>query len=81
MVQARTWIRGVAGVWPLLSATVTAQAADKDWKSDQIADALRVRGLAAFDELRQGIGDIEFLDDPYVGELTIGCPEAIAAGS
>jgi DNA-binding transcriptional LysR family regulator len=36
------------------------------------ARALLVRGRAAFDELRQGIRDIEFLADPTAGELTIG---------
>src|SRR5262245_17084426 len=41
--------------------------------------ALLKRGLAAFDELKQGIRDIQFLADPTVGELQIGCPEAIAA--
>ena len=41
--------------------------------------ALLKRGLAAFDELKQGIRDIEFLSDPNAGELTIGCPEPIAA--
>ena len=38
------------------------------------------RGLGAFDELRQGIRDIEFLSDPAVGEVYVGCPEAISAG-
>ena len=37
-------------------------------------------GLAAFDALRQGVKEIEFLADPTVGELRIGCPEWIAAG-
>jgi DNA-binding transcriptional LysR family regulator len=44
------------------------------------AEALLVRGRAAFDELRQGIRDIEFIADPGAGELRIGCPESIAAG-
>jgi len=43
-------------------------------------EALLVRGQAAFDELRQGIRDIEFIADPDAGELRIGCPESIAAG-
>src|SRR5262249_8091148 len=38
------------------------------------------RAIAAFDELRQGVRDIEFLTDPTAGELRIGCSEAIAAG-
>lgn len=42
--------------------------------------ALLRRSTAAFDELRLGIKDIEFLSDPTVGELRIGCPESIAAG-
>jgi DNA-binding transcriptional LysR family regulator len=41
--------------------------------------ALLTRGRAAFDELKQGIRDIEFLSDPTAGEVKIGCPEAIAA--
>ena len=41
--------------------------------------ALLRRSVAAFDELRQGIRDIEYLSDPTVGELRIGCPESIAA--
>jgi len=41
--------------------------------------ALLKRGLAAFDELKQGIRDIEFLSDPAKGEVRIGCPESIAA--
>jgi DNA-binding transcriptional LysR family regulator len=40
--------------------------------------ALLKRGLAAFDELQQGMRDIEFLADPTVGEMRVGCPESIA---
>jgi DNA-binding transcriptional LysR family regulator len=42
------------------------------------ARALHKRGLAAFDELKQGIRDIEFLADPTKGEVRIGCPDSIA---
>ena len=38
------------------------------------------RGLAVFDELRQGVKDIEFLSDPTSGELRIGCSEYAAGG-
>jgi len=41
--------------------------------------ALIKRGVAAFDELRQSIKDIESLADPTAGELRIGATEAIAA--
>lgn len=46
----------------------------------QYGRALIRRGVAVFDELRQGVKDIEFLNDPTVGELRIGCTEAMAAG-
>jgi DNA-binding transcriptional LysR family regulator len=40
--------------------------------------ALLRRGEAAFDELRQGVLEIEFLSDPTTGEINIACPESIA---
>jgi DNA-binding transcriptional LysR family regulator len=42
--------------------------------------ALLKRGIAAFDELKQGIRDIEFLADPTRGEVRIGCPDSLAGG-
>ena len=42
--------------------------------------ALIKRGVAALDELTQGVKDIEFLADPTAGELRIGAGESIAAG-
>src|SRR6476659_1499311 len=39
--------------------------------------AIIKRGVAAFDELRQGVKDIEFLADPTAGELRIGCSETM----
>ena len=42
--------------------------------------ALIKRGVAVFDELRQGVKDIEFLADPTAGELRIGAGEQMAAG-
>ena len=44
------------------------------------ARALLKRGHVIFDELKQGISDIEFLADPSRGEIRIGCPESLAAG-
>src|SRR5262245_33708728 len=41
--------------------------------------ALLRRGRAAFDELKQGIRDIEFLSDPAIGEIRFGCPEGLEA--
>ena len=44
------------------------------------ARALLKRVDVVFDELKQGVRDIEFLADPTVGHVTIGCPESLAAG-
>src|SRR6516165_12331235 len=42
--------------------------------------ALIRRTVAAFDELRQGVKDIEFLADPTAGEVRIATHIAVAAG-
>jgi DNA-binding transcriptional LysR family regulator len=42
-------------------------------------DALIKGGTAAFDDLKQSIKEIEFLSDPTVGDVSVGCPETIAA--
>src|SRR5262244_2037614 len=42
--------------------------------------AIIKRGVAVFDEIRQGVKDIEFLTDPTAGELRIGCTDGAAAG-
>jgi DNA-binding transcriptional LysR family regulator len=42
--------------------------------------ALINRGVAAFDELRQGVRDIEFLADPTTGEVRVGASIAVAVG-
>src|SRR5262245_6882519 len=41
--------------------------------------ALLNRGTAVFDELRQGVNDIDYLSDPTTGELRIGVVEGIAS--
>jgi DNA-binding transcriptional LysR family regulator len=46
----------------------------------QYGRALIGSSLAAFDELRQGVKNIEFLADPTIGEIRIGGNEAIIAG-
>ena len=43
------------------------------------ANALLKRGHAVFDELKQGIKDIEFLSDPTAGEVRIACPDFLSA--
>jgi len=44
------------------------------------ADALLKRGVTVFDELRQGVRDIECLADPTAGQVRIGCAESFMAG-
>jgi DNA-binding transcriptional LysR family regulator len=43
-------------------------------------EALLKCGTAVFDEMRQGIRQVEFLANPTVGQLRLGCQEAMAAG-
>jgi len=42
--------------------------------------ALIRRGTAVFDELREGVKELQFLADPTAGELRIGSSEGMAAG-
>jgi DNA-binding transcriptional LysR family regulator len=42
--------------------------------------ALVKRATVAFDELEQGLRDIEYLADPSTGYVRVGCPESLAAG-
>ena len=44
------------------------------------AHALLKRGNAVFDELRQGVQDLEFLADPTAGEVRVASSELFAAG-
>jgi DNA-binding transcriptional LysR family regulator len=46
----------------------------------QYGRALLKRGVAAFDELSQGVKDIAFLADPTTGELRIGAAPGLAEG-
>lgn len=44
------------------------------------AQALLKRSHAVFDELRQGISELEFLADPSVGEVRVAAGDTVAAG-
>ena len=66
-----------------LEDTLGARLLDRTSKGVQptiYATALLKRGLVVFDELKKAIEDIEFLADPAVGEVRIGCPESLSAG-
>ena len=43
-------------------------------------DALLRCGTAVFDDLKLGVKELEFLADPTIGELSIGCSEPVADG-
>lgn len=73
----------VSAVIAGLETSLGARLFDRSTRGVELTpagQALLRRARAAFDELRQGIRDIEFLSEPDVGEVRIGCPEAIAAG-
>ncbi len=66
-----------------LEAALRVRLLDRDARGiapTMYARALLKRGQVVFDELQQGIRDIEFLADPTTGEGAIGCPESLMAG-
>lgn len=66
-----------------LEHAIGAQLFDRSPKGVLVSaygQALLTRARAVFDELRQGIREVEFINDPQAGELTIGSPESITAG-
>jgi DNA-binding transcriptional LysR family regulator len=72
----------ISGVIANLEHTVGVRLLDRGPRGVEptiYAQALLRRGLVAFDELKQGIRDIEFLTDPTAGEIRIGCSESLAA--
>ena len=66
-----------------LEAAVGVRLLDRSPRGVELTvygNALLECGTAAFDELRQGVRQIEYLADPSAGELRIGC-QAVLAGS
>src|SRR5580704_12004859 len=66
-----------------LEATIGVRLLDRSPRGvapTLFGQALLDRSQVAFDELRQGIKDIEFLADPTLGEVRIGCSESLTAG-
>jgi len=49
-------------------------------EATRYGNALLKRGTAIFDEVRQGVKEIEFMADPTAGELRIACGEVFTAG-
>src|SRR5262245_17713174 len=66
-----------------LEATLRVRLLDRSTQGVEptvYAQALLKRAQAVFDELQQGLRDIEFLSDPASGEVGVGCPENLSAG-
>jgi len=66
-----------------LEHTIGARLLDRDRQGvepTQYGRALLKRGVVVFDELKQGVQDIEFLSDPGVGELRVGSNPAMSEG-
>lgn len=66
-----------------LEQTIGAKLLDRSTQGIEpthYGHALLKRGAAAFDELKQGVREIEFLANPDAGELLIGSGSAFAEG-
>ena len=60
-----------------LESTIGARLFDRNSEGVQptiYGQALLKRAIASFDELRLGLRDLEYIADPTVGEIRIGCP-------
>jgi DNA-binding transcriptional LysR family regulator len=66
-----------------IEQTVGVRLLDRTSKGVEVTAygrALLRRGMAAFEELREGIKEIEYLADPTVGEVRVGCPDVFTGG-
>jgi DNA-binding transcriptional LysR family regulator len=66
-----------------LESTLGVRLFDRNSRGVELTtygQALLKCGVTVFDEMRQGLKQIEFLADPASGELRIGCPEITMAG-
>jgi DNA-binding transcriptional LysR family regulator len=66
-----------------LEATLKVRLLDRSPRGVQptpYAELLLRRGQVVFDELRQGVRDIEALANPTAGEVRVGSPESFMAG-
>jgi DNA-binding transcriptional LysR family regulator len=73
----------VSAVIASLESSLGAQLFERSSRGvelTRVGQVLLARARAAFDELRPGVRDVEFLSEPQAGEVKIGCPEFIAAG-
>ena len=87
MAKAATQLRvsqpAVSQVIADLERAVDAKLLDRTRRGVELTifgRTLLAHARAAFDDLRQGVKEIEFLSDPTGGELRIGCPESLTSG-
>ena len=93
VVQAGSMTKGAAhlgisqpSVWEAIASledTLRIRLLDRSRRGVEptiYARALLKRGAVVFDELTQGVRDIEFLADPAAGEVRVGCPESMMTG-
>ena len=91
-LNAAAWVRPLRSLAPRnlrfpssisgLETTIGARLFDRNAQGVEptlYGEALSKRAIAAFDELKQGLRDLEFLANPTVGEIRIGCPDSVAA--
>ena len=52
----------------------------RGFKCGYMVSALLKRGVAVFDELKQGVRDIAYLSNPGTGELRIGSSSSLSEG-
>ena len=52
----------------------------REFELTTYGNALVNSGVIVFDEMRQGLKQIEFLANPNSGDLRIGCPDVDIAG-
>ena len=73
-------LEGRSPRWGASSVSRCSIAAPRGVEPTRYGRALVRRSLAVFDELKQGVKEIEYLSDPAVGELGIGSTEPLSAG-
>ena len=65
-----------------LETTIGARLFDRNAQGVEptlYGQALSKRAIAAFDEMKQGLRDLEYLASPTTGEIRIGCPDSVAS--
>jgi Bacterial regulatory helix-turn-helix protein, lysR family len=79
-VQLGTTQPSVSELISGLESTIGARLFDRNAQGVEptlYGQALSKRAIAAFDELKQGLRDLEYLANPTIGEIRIGCPVGV----